>query len=71
MMAAMSDTTPWAPHGAERTGFVERPGSRIYYEMAGDGPPLVFASIKETARVAEALSATLAAEGLHAESLKA
>ncbi len=43
MMAAMSDTTPWAPHGAERTGFVERPGSRIYYEMAGDGPPLVFA----------------------------
>jgi 3-oxoadipate enol-lactonase len=43
MMAAMNDTTPWAPHGAERTGFVERPGARIYYEVAGDGPALVFA----------------------------
>jgi 3-oxoadipate enol-lactonase len=43
MMAAMSDTTPWAPHGAERTGFVERPGARIYYELAGDGPALIFA----------------------------
>ncbi len=39
----MNDTTPWAPHGAERTGFVERPGARIYYEVAGDGPALIFA----------------------------
>lgn len=39
----MSDTTPWAPNGAERTGFVERPGSRVYYEMAGEGPFLIFA----------------------------
>jgi len=39
----MNDTTPWAPHGAEKSGFVERPGARIYYELSGDGPALVFA----------------------------
>jgi pimeloyl-ACP methyl ester carboxylesterase len=30
----------WAPKVT--AGFVERPGARVYYEVAGDGPPVVF-----------------------------
>jgi pimeloyl-ACP methyl ester carboxylesterase len=40
----MNDASmPWAPRSADRTGFLERPGARIYYEVAGEGPALVFA----------------------------
>ncbi len=30
----------WAPKIT--AGYVERPGARVYYEVAGDGPPVVF-----------------------------
>lgn len=28
---------------ATQGGFVERPGCRVYYEVTGSGPPLLFA----------------------------
>ncbi len=43
-MAAMTDMTGlWAPRSPDRTGFLERPGARLYWEDAGEGPALIFA----------------------------
>jgi pimeloyl-ACP methyl ester carboxylesterase len=39
----MKAAAEWAPTGMERSGFVDRPGARLYYEVAGEGPALVFA----------------------------
>jgi pimeloyl-ACP methyl ester carboxylesterase len=43
-MAAMTDMTGlWAPRSPDRTGFLERPGARLYWEDAGEGPAVIFA----------------------------
>jgi len=39
----MNAAADWAPAGADQAGFLDRPGARLYYEVAGDGPALVFA----------------------------
>jgi len=45
--SVLTSTTPALAQGttaaATKRGFLDRPGCRIYYEVTGSGPPIIFA----------------------------